>query len=109
MIKERRQGRVTPLLRSIRTKLLIMLAVLSLPLLALRLYQLNNYRRSLNDQAATIAQIKTHAAASALASWLEDHPTLAAQPGALSNTEAESLYAYLQQNAAAGTDARILV
>ena len=104
-----RQGRVTPLLRSIRTKLLIMLAVLSLPLLALSLYQLNNYRRSLNDQAATIAQINTHAASGALASWLEDHPTFAAQPGAFSNAEAASMYAYLQQNAAPGTDARILV
>jgi PAS domain S-box-containing protein len=103
------QSRATPLLRSIRTKLLIMLAVLSLPLLALSLYQLNNYRRSLNDQAATIAQIKTHAAAGALASWLDHHPSLAAQPGALSNAEAQNLYAYLQQNTAPGTDTIILV
>lgn len=104
-----RPGRATPLLRSIRTKLLVMLAVLSLPLLVLSLYQLNNYRRSLNDQAATIAQIKTHAAAGALASWLDHHPTFAAQPVALSNAEAENLYAHLQQNIAPGTDATILV
>ncbi len=109
MMKGRTQGRGTPLLRSIRTKLLIMLAVLSLPLLVLSLYQLNNYRRSLNDQAVTIAQIKTQAASGALASWLEDHPTFAAQPEAFSNAEAQNLYAYLQQNVAPGTDAVVLV
>lgn len=102
-------SRATPLLRSIRTKLLVMLAVLSLPLLVLSLYQLNNYRRSLNDQAATIAQIKTHAASGALTYWLDHHPSLAAPNSALSNNEAQNLYAYLQQNTAPGTDAIILV
>jgi PAS domain S-box-containing protein len=86
-----------------------MLAVLSLPLLVLSLYQLNNYRRSLNDQAATIAHIETNSAANALASWLDKHPMLAAQAVPPSSSEAENLYAFLQQNTSPGTDAIILV
>lgn len=101
--------RAIPFLRSVRTKLLIMLAVLSLPLLVLSLYQLNNYRRSLNDQAATIARTETNGAANALNSWLDKHPSLAAQADALSSDEARSLYTFLQQNTSPDTDAIILV
>jgi PAS domain S-box-containing protein len=96
------RGRVTPLLRSIRTKLLIMLAVLSLPLLVLSLYQLNNYRRSLNDQAATIAHIETNAAAGALKSWLESRAaSVSSATVTLSDDEVRNLYGYLQRNASA--------
>jgi PAS domain S-box-containing protein len=102
-------SRAIPFLRSVRIKLLIMLAVLSLPLLVLSLYQLNNYRRSLNDQAATIAHIETNSAANALASWLDKHPALAADAAPSSGSEAENLYAFLQQNTSPGTDAIILV
>jgi PAS domain S-box-containing protein len=98
-----------PFLHSVRTKLLIMLAVLSLPLLVLSLYQLNNYRRSLSDQAATIAHIETNGAANALAAWLDRHPSFAAQASASSSDEARSLYAFLQQSASPGTEAIVLV
>ncbi|HYY59156.1 MAG TPA: hypothetical protein VE842_17635, partial [Pyrinomonadaceae bacterium] len=104
-----RPVRRTPFLRSVRTKLLVMLAVLSLPLLVLSLYQLNNYRRSLNDQATTIARIESNAAAGALASWLDDHPDFAAPTDAFTEPEARNLYAYLQQNTSPGTDSIIIV
>ena len=95
-----RPGRATPLLRSVRTKLLVMLAVLSLPLLVLSLYQLNNYRRNLNDQAATIAHIKTNAAAGALKAWLDHRSsTRTDTTSALPDDEARNLYGYLQRNA----------
>lgn len=105
----RARSRAIPFLRSVRIKLLIMLAVLSLPLLVLSLYQLNNYRRSLNDQAATIAHIETNSAANALASWLDKHPALAAQGAPFTGSEAENLYTFLRQNSSPGTDAIILV
>jgi len=44
----RRQGKLS-LLKSVRAKLLIVLAVLSLPLLVVSLIQLNNYRTDLNE------------------------------------------------------------
>jgi PAS domain S-box-containing protein len=80
-----------------------MLAVLSLPLLVLSLYQLNNYRRSLNDQAATIAHIETNAAAEALKSWLDSRAAAASSPvGPFTDEEVRNLYGYLQRNASAG-------
>src|ERR1051325_11921367 len=95
-----RPGRATPLLRSVRTKLLVMLAVLSLPLLVLSLYQLNNYRRNLNDQAAPIAPIKTNAAAGALKAWLDHRSsTRTDTTSALPDDEARNLYGYLRRNA----------
>jgi PAS domain S-box-containing protein len=97
-----RPGSITPFLRSIRAKLLVMLAVLSLPLLLISLYQLNNYRRSLNNQASVIARIETEAAAEALASWLEKHPRGGAQTGALSAAETLELRQRLQQNMSLG-------
>ena len=42
----------------VRAKLLLMLAVLSLPLLIVGLYQLRVYRASLSDQAAEIARVE---------------------------------------------------
>jgi PAS domain S-box-containing protein len=86
-----------------------MLAVLSLPLLVLSLYQLNNYRRSLNDQATTIAYIESNAVTGALASWLDDHREFAAPTDTFSEPEARNLYAYLQQNTASSTDSVIIV
>ena len=60
-----------------------MLAVLSLPLLIVGLYQLYSYRRSLNDQSAAIARTEAEAAAGALESWIESHPTQATNPSTL--------------------------
>ncbi len=91
-----RQGQITALLRSVRAKLLVMLAVLSLPLLVISIYQLNNYRHSLDDRAAAITRIETAAAAATVSSWLESHPTQVAQQGGLSQAEALDLYQRLQ-------------
>ncbi|HYE64666.1 MAG TPA: ATP-binding protein [Pyrinomonadaceae bacterium] len=94
-----RLTRATPLLRSVRTKLLIMLAVLSLPLLIISLYQLNNYRRSLDDQMATIARIEAAAASGALASWLEDRPGYLEPSANIPAADALNLYELLGQSA----------
>jgi PAS domain S-box-containing protein len=98
-----RPGSITPFLKSIRAKLLVMLAVLSLPLLIISLYQLNNYRRSLNNQASVVARIESEAAAEALASWLEKHPDGGARTGTLSAAETFDLRQRLQQNMSLGT------
>ena len=91
-------NRGTPFFRSVRAKLLVMLALLSLPLLILSLLQLNNYRRSLDEQAATIARIETAAASGALVNWLEDHLSfVTGSGGARSTDEAANLYYRLQQ------------
>ena len=47
----------TPINLDVRTKLLVMLAVLSLPLLIISLIQLHSYQKSLNEQATTIARM----------------------------------------------------
>jgi PAS domain S-box-containing protein len=98
-----------PLLHSIRAKLLAMLIALSLPLLVLSLSQLNNYRISLDNQAATIARIETAGAATALAAWLEDHPSIVAQPKTITPNAARELSSLMQQSTlpSPGTDIKI--
>ncbi|HEY0003233.1 MAG TPA: ATP-binding protein [Pyrinomonadaceae bacterium] len=90
--------RAIPFLRSVRAKLLLMLAVLSLPLLLISLYQLNNYRRSLNNQAATIAHIQSSAAAGALTAWLEDHTSYLTGAPSVSSTDTLDLHKRLLQS-----------
>ncbi|MDX6692437.1 MAG: hypothetical protein QOF02_40 [Blastocatellia bacterium] len=104
-----RHGRVTPFLRSVRAKLLLMLALLSLPLLIISLLQLNSYRRVLNEQAAAIARIETLAASGTLTSWLENHPAYAARGDNVTPTEALSLTARLRHHAEPDTDTAIAV
>lgn len=104
-----RQGRNIPYLRSVRAKLLLMLALLSLPLLVISLLQLNNYRRDLNEQAAAIARIEASAAAGTLGSWLETHTAFAARGDAVPPAEALSLSARLRQHAAVDTETAIAV
>ena len=62
----------------VRTKLLLMLGALSLPLLLVGLYQLNSYQQSLTDRSAAIARVEAEGEAIALESWVESHPQLAA-------------------------------
>ncbi|HEY9283242.1 MAG TPA: hypothetical protein VIP46_07295, partial [Pyrinomonadaceae bacterium] len=93
----------------VRTKLLVMLAVLSLPLLIVSLLQLNNYRRNITEQATTIARVKSVAAEGALEAWLEARPELAAAPETLTTPQAAELYARLRQHASPDSDASILV
>jgi signal transduction histidine kinase len=93
----------------VRTKLLVMLAVLSLPLLIVSLLQLNNYRRNITEQARTIARVKSVAAEGALEAWLEARPELVANPEALGPAQAADLYARLHQHASPESDASLLV
>jgi PAS domain S-box-containing protein len=86
----------------VRAKLLLMLAVLSLPLLIVGLYQLRVYRTSLSDQAAEIARVEAEAEAGALDSWLEDHPAQAAAPQKLLQSNADDLYAHLELRSTPG-------
>jgi len=80
---------------NVRAKLLLMLAVLSLPLLIVGLYQLRVYRASLNDQAEEIARVEAEAEVGALESWLEYHPAQAAAPQKILQSDADDLYAHL--------------
>jgi PAS domain S-box-containing protein len=104
-----KHGRATPFLRSVRAKLLLMLALLSLPLLVISLLQLNSYRRDLNEQAAAIARIESQAAAGTLTSWLEDHPAYTTRGDMIAPAEALALTARLRQHAAADTETAIAV
>ena len=92
-----------------RTKLLTMLIVLSLPMLIISLFQLESYQQNLNEQAATIARIKAIAAEGALDSWLENRPTAIAQGTSLAPREAAELYARLRQHASPNADAALIV
>ena len=87
----------TPLLHSVRIRLLVMLAVLSLPLLIISLTQLNGYRKGLHEQDATIARVETTAARGILASWLERHQEIAGGRTLLSPAERDELYRQFQQ------------
>jgi PAS domain S-box-containing protein len=93
----------------VRTKLLVMLAVLSLPLLIISLFQLDSYQKTLIEQAGTIARIKAVAAEGALESWLETHPAAIAQGASLPPRSAAELYARLRQHASPETEAAIIV
>lgn len=104
-----RPGTTLPLLRSVRAKLLLVLAVLSLPLLVVSLIQLNNYRRDLDEQASAIARIETSAAAISLFSWLEDHPSYIANAESVPAAQASALYARLQRDTASDPQTAIAV
>jgi signal transduction histidine kinase len=93
----------------VRTKLLVMLIVLSLPMLIISLFQLESYQKSLTEQAATIARIKAVAAEGALDAWLENRPAAIAQGASLAPTLATELYARLRQHALPNADATLLV
>ena len=86
-----------------------MLAVLSLPLLIISLIQLYGYRKNLNEQAETIARVKSVAAEGALDSWLEAHPDALRAGAQLPPPLAADLYARLRQHASPDADASIVV
>lgn len=104
-----RPSRALPLLNSVRAKLLIVLAVLSLPLLVVSLIQLNNYRTDLNGQASTTARIETTAATGSLLSWLENHQAYVAQSNLVTPAEAQALYARLRRDTASDADTLITI
>jgi signal transduction histidine kinase len=86
-----------------------MLAVLSLPLLIVGLYQLYSYRASLNDQSAAVARAEADAAAGALESWIETHPARAGDPQTLTASEARELFTRLTRRARPGSQAAVAV
>ncbi|MBA3240157.1 MAG: PAS domain-containing protein [Acidobacteria bacterium] len=89
----------------VRTKLLVMLAVLSLPLLIIGLLQLHSHQKSLNDQAANIARIEAASAADALESWVETHTALSPRADAVTPAEASELYVRLRRRLPSGAGA----
>src|SRR5947209_13279344 len=93
----------------VRTKLLLMLGALSLPLLLVGLYQLHGYQQSLTDRSAAVARVEAEGEAAALESWVESHPQLAADPRSLSAPDAGELYARLTRRALRGTQAAVAV
>ena len=86
-----------------------MLAVLSLPLLIVGLYQLQSYRGSLNDQSAAVARAEADAAAGALESWIEAHPARASDPQTLTASESRELFTRLTRRARPGAQAAVAV
>ena len=86
-----------------------MLAVLSLPLLIVGLYQLHSYRASLNDQSAAVARAEADAAAGALESWIETHPERASDTLTLTASESRELFTRLTRRARPGTQAAVAV
>jgi PAS domain S-box-containing protein len=93
----------------VRTKLLVILAVLSLPLLIISLVQLRSYRRNLNEQAAAMAVVESAAAAGALENWIEGRPELVASETPLPPSESETLYARLKRLTSTTTGSAITV
>ncbi|HEY0077104.1 MAG TPA: ATP-binding protein [Pyrinomonadaceae bacterium] len=93
----------------VRTKLLVMLALLSLPLLIISLVQLGSYQRSLNEQAHTITRVELSATAGALESWLADNRSLVEQNAPLTPAAARDLYTHLHKHAAPTADTAITV
>ncbi|MGI9108353.1 MAG: ATP-binding protein [Pyrinomonadaceae bacterium] len=104
-----RHGTETRNSLDVRTKLLVMLALLSLPLLVTSLTQLHSYQENLTEQAASIARVKAIAAEGALETWLENRPAAIAQGATLAPETATELYARLRQHAAPDSDAALLV
>ncbi len=104
-----RRGKKEHSALDVRTRLLLMLAVLSLPLLIVGLYQHYSYRKSLSDQSAAIARVEAEAAAGALESWIESHPAQAANPRALLQAEARELFGRLTRRARPGSQAAVAV
>jgi len=84
-------------IQGVRSRMLLMLTALSLPLLIISLLQFNYYRSSLNDKTATIANVEATAAAAALTSWLSEHPVYTNQLSSLSNADALDLIRRLDQ------------
>jgi signal transduction histidine kinase len=83
--------------QGVRSRMLLMLAVLSLPLLIISLLQLYYYRAALDERTSEIAGSQANAAAVGLAAWLESHPAHASQSGSLSYNDSLDLFQRLEQ------------
>ncbi|MEJ7617785.1 MAG: ATP-binding protein [Pyrinomonadaceae bacterium] len=89
--------------KSVRAKLLVVLALLSLPLLIVSLIQLKYYRESLSEQEVRVARAKLNATTAFLETWLRDNsPQLSDSPNEALQRLQEQLrdYFLLDQEAA---------
>ena len=102
------QGKSRVRIQGVRARMLLMLAVLSLPLLIISLLQLNYYRSSLGDRTATITTAEANAAALALGSWLNEHSVYASQSRGLSSGDALDLFRRLARQTASDTVLTVL-
>ncbi|MDQ3649062.1 MAG: ATP-binding protein [Acidobacteriota bacterium] len=94
-----RQVQPAPIFFDVRTKLLVMLALLSLPLLVMSIIQMSSYQRSLNEEAQVVTRLEAAAVAGALESWLENRAgRIGDEP--LSSEAALDLYARLRRQTA---------
>lgn len=93
----------------VRAKLLVLLALLSLPLFVVSIIQLTSYQRSLDEQARTVARVETDAAAGALESWIANNRPLAEQDAPLTPVAARGLYAHLEKHLSLSASAAVAV
>ncbi len=93
----------------VRTKLLVLLALVSLPLFLISLYQVNSYQRNLNEQTETITRVEANAAAGALEAWLDYNPQYVAGADTLPAQVAADLHSRILQQSTPGTGAAIAV
>src|SRR2546428_5441378 len=96
-------------IQSVRSRMLLMVAVLSLPLLIIGLLQLNYYRSSLSARTAIVASAEADAAAATLSSWLNEHPVYANQSSSLSYDDALDLFRRLEQQTTHTFDVAVTV
>jgi len=95
--------------QGVRSRMLLMLAMLSLPLLIISLLQLYYYRTSLDERTRDIAGAQASAAAATLSSWLIENTAHATQPGNLSTNDANDLFRRLERDSGAGKDTALSV
>ena len=90
--------------QGVRSRMLLMLGMLSLPLLIISLLQLYYYRTSLEERTREIASAQGSAAAASLSAWLDGHTLYVTRPGSLSSSEANDLFRRLERDTVAGPD-----
>jgi hypothetical protein len=96
-------------IQGVRSRMLLIVAVLSLPLLIISLLQLNYYRSSLNARTALIAGAEADAGAATLSSWLNEHPVYANQSSSLSYDDGLDLFRRLDQQTTHRLDVEVTV
>jgi len=95
--------------RGVRSRMLLMLALLSLPLLIISLLQFYYYRNSVDERTRAIASAQASAAAATLSDWLDAHTVYASQSGGLSYDDSVDLFRRLEQHTSGGTDTALSV
>src|SRR5687767_15229214 len=96
-------------IQGVRSRLLLLLVALSLPLLIISLLQLNYYRSTLNHKTATIADVEANTAVLTLSSWLTEHLAYRHQSGALSEADKIDLIQRLDQRLTSAPDIAVTV